>query len=135
MIASLLDTADLTNVILILGIVGVVITRVGEGRGWFKSAAGLRTENTDLVRRNDELEQTTRRHEETIRVQGEQIIRLEEQVRALEKLDQSAVLEALRDHEKGAIGRAEETHRLLGESTSQLVRIATVLETPTVGGN
>lgn len=122
MIASLLDTADLTNLILILGIVGVVVTRVGEGRGWFKSAAGLRTENTDLVRRNDELEATTRRHEETIRVQGEQIVRLEEQVRALEKLDQSAVLQALKDHELGAIARADTTH-------SYLERITVALET------
>lgn len=137
MISSLLKDVSLTDAILILGLVGVVVARVGEGRGWFKSAAGLRTENTDLVRRNGELEATTSRHEETIRrqgetirVQGEQIVRLEEQVRALEKLDQSAVLQALKDHERGAVGRADETHRLLGESTAQLVRIATVLETP-----
>lgn len=128
MIGTFFDGIDLTNVILVVGIVGVAITRVGEGRGWFKSAAGLRTENTDLLRRNSELEATTARHEETIRGQGEKIVRLEEQVRALEKLDQSAVLEALKTHEKGAVGRAVETHRLLGESTEQLVRIATVLE-------
>lgn len=128
MIASLLNNVSLTDTILILGVIGVVVTRVGEGRGWFRSAAGLRAENTDLVRRNDELQATTSRHEETIRVQGEQIVRLEEQVRALEKLDQSAVLQALKDHEKGAIGRADETHRLLEASTTQLVRIATVLE-------
>jgi ABC-type uncharacterized transport system permease subunit len=119
---------DLTDVILIIGIVGVIVGRVGEGRGWFKSAAGLRSENTDLLRRNGELEATTLRHEETIRAQGEKIVRLEEQVRSLEKLDQTAVLVALRDHEIGATARAEETHRLLGESTLQLVRIATVLE-------
>lgn len=122
MIATLLREVSLTDAILIVGIVGIAITRVGEGRGWFKSAAGLRTENTDLVRRNDALEQTTRRHEETIRMQGEQIIRLEEQVWALEKLDQSAVLEALRDHEKGAIGRADVTH-------GYLERISIALET------
>lgn len=124
-----LDTVNLTDVILLVGLVGVVITRVGEGRGWFKSAAGLRTENTDLIRRNDELEATTRRHEETIRGQGEQIIRLEEQVRALEKLDQSAVLEQLRAHEVGAIGRAQKTHELQGETNVKLDRIVNVLET------
>jgi len=121
-ILAIVHDVSLTDVILVVGIVGIVVTRIGEGRGWFKSAAGLRSENTDLLRRNDELEATTRRLEETIRTQGEQLIRLEEQVRALEKLDQSAVLQALKDHEKGAIGRAEETHRLLG-------RIADVLET------
>ena len=120
MIANLLDQADLTNVILILGIVGVAISRIGEGRGWFKTAAGLRTENTDLLRRNTELEATVSRHEDTIRGQGEQIIRLEEQVRALEKLDQSAVLQALRDHESGAIARASETHSYLERITVAL---------------
>lgn len=133
MIATIIRDVSLTDAILILGILGVVITRVGEGRGWFRSAAGLRSENTDLVRRNGELEATTVRHEETIRAQGEQILRLEEQVRALEKLDQSAVLQALKDHEKGAIVRADETHRLLEASTTQLVRIATVLESSDVG--
>lgn len=121
---ALIEGISLTDAILILGLVGVVVTRVGEGRGWFKSAAGLRTENTDLLRRNQELEDTVGRHSDTIRVQGEQIIRLEEQVRALEKLDQSAVLQALQDHEAGAIQRAETTH-------GYLERISTALETPT----
>lgn len=133
MIVALLDTVDLTNVILIAGIIGVAITRVGEGRGWFKSAAGLRTENTDLLRRNHELEAAVARHEITLAANDVRILALEQTIRDLEKLDQSAVLEALRAHERGAIGRAEETHRLLGESTSQLVRIATVLESQPTG--
>lgn len=127
------EDVSFTDVILIVGVAGVLVSRVGEGRGWFRSSAGLRTENQDLARRNKELEDTVARHEKTIEKQGEQIIRLEEQVRALEKLDQSAVLAALEAHERGAISRAEETHRLLGASTVQLVRIATVLETSSEG--
>lgn len=112
-IASLLDTADLTNVILIVGIIGVAITRVGEGRGWFRSAAGLRVENTDLLRRNSELEETIARHEIALAANDSRILVLEQTIRDLEKLDQSAVLQALKDHEKGAIARADVTHSYL----------------------
>lgn len=128
MLASFLDGADLTNVILVLGVVGVAIKSIGEGRGWFRSAASLRVENTDLIRRNSELEATVARHEATIAANVLSIQDLTSQVKLLEKLDQSAVLAALKDHELGAETRAKRTHDLQAESTDILNRIATVLE-------
>lgn len=118
----------LTDLIVLFGLFAITLREVADFRGWSRSSRTLRVENADLLRRNGELESTVGRHEETIRTQGEQIVRLEEQVRALEKLDQTAVLNALRDHEVGASRRADETHRLLGESTNQLVRIAEAIE-------
>lgn len=113
-------SVNANTLIIILAVIGYVIKTVGEGKGWFRTSATLRTENTDLLRRNSELEATTSRHEDTIRKQGEQIIRLEEQVRALEKLDQSAVLEALRTHEKGAKARHDVTTGLLARAVDAL---------------
>jgi hypothetical protein len=127
-IISSLHELTLTDVIIIAGILAYVADRIIDSRGWSRSSKTLRLENGDLIRRNDELERDVDRHEKTIADQGAKILRLEDQVRSLEKLDQSAVLQALKDHEVGAMERAEETHRLLGESTVQLVRIATVLE-------
>jgi hypothetical protein len=132
-IASLFDELDLTNAILILGVVAVIVKTVGEGRGWFRSAAALRVENTDLLRRNDELQAAVARHEITLAANDVRILALEQTIRELEKLDQSAVLEQLRAHEIGAIGRAQQTHALQVETNASLERIATILETPTEG--
>lgn len=129
MLASLVDNVDITNVILVLGAIGIVVSRVGEGRGWFRSAAGLRVENTDLVRRNQELEATIIRLERDLVTCTTRTLVLEGAVRDLEKNDQSAVLTALKDHEIGAVTRANKTHSLQQESTQLLARIAGALET------
>jgi hypothetical protein len=127
-IASFFDAVDVTNVILLLGLVGVFITKVGEGRGWFRSAAGLRIENTDLLRRNAELEAAIGRGDIALAGNDARILVLEQTIRDLEKLDQSAVLQALKDHELGAIGRAERTHSLQETTNGALDRIVAVLE-------
>jgi len=131
---ALIDSVSMTDVILILGLVGVAITRIGEGRGWFRSAAGLRTENTDLIRRNHDLEQSVARIDFDLSAANKKILMLERSIRDLEKLDQSAVLKALKDHEVGAVGRAERTHELQTETNAALDKIVAVLETTTNGG-
>ena len=131
---ALIDSVSLTDVILIAVIVGAVVARVAEGRGWFQSAAGLRTENTDLIRRNAELEETIARHNIELAANTAKIAVLEAAIHELEKLDQSAVLKALKDHEVGAVGRAERTHELQTETNAALDKIVAVLETPTNGG-
>jgi len=133
MIAAIFDGLDWTHFILVLGVVTVIVKTVGEGRGWFRSAAALRVENTDLLRRNDELEATVARHETTLVINSNRIAALEQTIRDLEKLDQTAVLKALKDHEIGAIGRAQATHVLQREMNTALGRIVTALETPTEG--
>jgi len=128
---ALIERISLTDLILVLGLAGVAITRIGEGRGWFRSAAGLRTENTDLIRRNHDLEQSVARIDFDLSAANKKILMLERSIRDLEKLDQSAVLQALKDHETGAIGRAERTHELQTETNAALDKIVVVLETTT----
>ena len=124
---ALIERISLTDLILVFGLAGVAIARIGEGRGWFRSAAGLRTENTDLIRRNHDLEQSVARIDFDLSAANKKILMLERSIRDLEKLDQSAVLQALKDHEVGAVGRAERTHELLA-------KIVVALETTTNGG-
>jgi len=131
---ALIERISLTDLILVFGLAGVAIARIGEGRGWFKSAAGLRTENTDLIRRNQELEHTVARHAVALAANAANIALLEKSIRDLQKLDQSAVLQALKDHETGAIGRAERTHELQTATNAALDKIVVVLETTTNGG-
>jgi len=130
---ALIERISLTDLILVFGLAGVAIARIGEGRGWFKSAAGLRTENTDLLRRNADLEATVARHEIQLAENDTNIARLEKSVRELEKRDQAAVLKALSDHEVGAIGRAQASHVLLSTANVLLERMATILESQSEG--
>lgn len=119
---------SLTDLALSAAVMAYIVDRVVRSLGLSRSAEQLRLENIDVLRRNGELEQIIVRHTDSLREQSEQIVRLERQVLALEKLDQSAVLAVLetmsanmRRHEEGAVGRSVETHRLLA-------RIATSLE-------
>jgi len=127
-VASFIDNLDLTNVILIIGLVGILVKSVGEGRGWFRSAAALRVENTDILRRNGELEGEIQRKETALAADVVQIATLEKSIRELQKLDQSAVLGALTDHELNAERRAERTQMLQSEGNQTLERIAAVLD-------
>ena len=73
----------------------------------------LRTENADLLRRNGELEQTVARHENLL-------ADLRRKVEDLEKTNQAAVLEALRNHEAGAMPRHAENQALLARAVNAL---------------
>lgn len=128
MIANFLEGLDFTNILIACAFIGVAVNKIGEGRGWFRSAAGLRVENTDLLRRNGELEATLVRKDAMLSSEAARIAVLEQGVRDLEKLDQSAVLSALVIHEKGATERAERTHELQQATNDKLDKIVTALE-------
>lgn len=129
MIGTLVDTLhqmSFTDVLIIAGLLGYLLDRLADSRGWSRSSKTLRLENEDLVRRNSELEQTVSRHESLI-------ASLQQQVSDLKRSDQAAVLVALKDHEVGAVERAKKTHELQAETNTALDRIVVVLETQTGG--
>lgn len=107
-LAFLVDHLSVTDIVLLLGMVGVVLDRVADARGWSRSSKNLRRENTDLLRRNGELESTVVRHEA-------EIASLTSQVELLKARDQVAVLAALERHEVSAERRASITSGLLVE--------------------
>lgn len=108
LLASLVDHLSVTDVVLLLGMAGVVLDRLADARGWSRSSKALRLENTDLLRRNHELETTVARHV----TEG---ARLTAQVETLQARDQAAVLSALERHEVSAERRAATTSGLLTE--------------------
>jgi len=128
MLGTVIENLSLTDALLLIGLVGITIKTLMEGKGWTRSSKLLREENADLIARNHTLEEDRNDRIAIEITLNARIDALEAKVRDLESRDQAAVLQALRDHELGAIGRAEETHRLLQESTVQLVRIAESLE-------
>jgi outer membrane murein-binding lipoprotein Lpp len=134
MIGTLIDNLSLTDALLLIGLVGITVKTLMEGKGWTRSSKLLREENADLIARNHTLEEDRNDRIATEITLNSRIDALEAKVRDLESRDQAAVLQALRDHELGAINRAEETHRLLQESTVQLVRIAVSLENDKLEG-
>jgi hypothetical protein len=92
----------------------VYVVREGlELLGKSPGAELLRKENGDLVRRNQELEETVARHERLI---GE----LRTKVSDLERTNQAAVLEALKEHERGARSRHADTTALLERAVEAL---------------
>lgn len=113
--SALTQSPSLTGVVLILGVVGLVVDRVADARGWSRSSKVLRRENVDLVRRNTELDETVMRHEATITAQGLEIATLTTRVAVLSERDQAAVLEQLKSHERLAEGRSDTTNGLLTE--------------------
>jgi hypothetical protein len=104
MVAStLVDDMSLTDVLLILGIVGVAVKTVMEGKGWTRSSKLLRAENEDLIQRNVTLEKE-RERERAERLEEERrltarIAILESKVHELELRDQQAVLNKLDEME------------------------------------
>jgi hypothetical protein len=110
MIAHILpeNTFGVTDIILIVGFMAILVDRILDANGWSRSSKVLRVENTDLVRRNKELEETVARHEK-------EIAALSGQVELLRQRDQTAVLDALERHELNAERRADRTSSLLVE--------------------
>jgi len=106
---------SVTDIVLLLGIIGVFVDRVADARGWSRSSKTLRRENTDLLRRNSELESTIARHETTIAANTAEIARLTTQIDLLKDKDQTAVLTQLGLHEINADRRATATNGLLTE--------------------
>ncbi len=104
-----LATIDLTTVVIIAGILGYLIDRFVDARGWSRSSRTLRRENEDLVRRNVELEATLARHEIKLAAQTAQIGVLESKISELQARDQSAVLHALTENESQAERRHAES--------------------------
>ena len=113
MILSVSGQIGLTDVILLLGILGILLDRVADARGWSRSSKTLRRENQDLLRRNGELEATVARHES-------EIGRLGAQIDLLKERDQTAVLKQLELHETNADRRATRTVGLLEEIRDNL---------------
>lgn len=106
------DTTDL--LILLIG-AAYLINQVVESKGWSKSSKRLREENTDLSRRNDELVETVKRHEQEINAMkvtaAERlgaIEALKTKVIELERQSQQRVLEQLEQVEEKASARHAE---------------------------
>lgn len=108
MIAALVDGVSLTDAIIVLGIVGIILDRVADARGWSRSSKRLREENTDLLRQRDEDREKIKRHESTI-------TQLEARVAELEKTNQAAVLASIEKHEAAAGTRHDRTIAVLTE--------------------
>jgi hypothetical protein len=115
MVAALVQNISLTDVLLLCGIIGIVIDRIADTRGWSRSSKRLREENTDLLRIREEDKQTIIRHEHQIVKSQTEIISLKAQIDILKERDQLAVLEALKDHETHAESRAITTQEILIE--------------------
>jgi ribosomal protein S13 len=104
---ALLDDLSLTEVILLLGVASVVITRLLEATGKTRTSKILREENGDLTNRIRTLEaEKLQRIENELRLTA-RIDALEEKVKDLQTRDQAAVLAALSEHEIRAQHRAD----------------------------
>ena len=111
MLSFLNATLGATDLIL-LGAVGVyVVDRTVDALGWSRSSQTLRTENQDLVRRNEELEQKVGRMDISLAEQTAQLRVMEVRVEELKGRDQLAVIQRLDNHELYA---AERHGSLLG---------------------
>lgn len=117
MLALLTENVNisLTDIAIILAVLGVFLDRLADNRGWSRSSKVLRAENTDLLRRNVELDATVKRHEATIVTQDSRILVLEAKLEELKQRDQAAVLYALEKHELQAESRTERVANLLAE--------------------
>lgn len=91
-----------------------VVDRVLDATGKSRSSKLLRTENEDLVRRNNELGSEVGRLEKDVEVLRGQIRTLETLVEDLRARDQTAVLLSVEQHEANAGARHE---RMLGVLT------------------
>ena len=121
MLASFADLS-LTSVILIAGVLAFVAERIAEALGWVRPANALRRENTDLIRRNEQLEATVERHTKSLADQASEIRELKAQVAELKARDQASVLIALQSAQEAAIarydhliGHQDQTITVLGE--------------------
>src|SRR6188768_3395274 len=118
MVAFLSEELSLTDLLLLIGLVGIGLKTIAEVMGWTPTNKLLREENQALVDRNRTLEE--QKAELVLQVAESKaselkllarIESLELKVRELESRDQGAVLAALADHEVRAQGRADTTDR------------------------
>lgn len=139
--ASLADGMSTTDIILLVGLVGIAIKTAVESMGWTPTNKLLREENQALLDRNKTIEE-----EKAMLVLGvaegkanelkllARIESLELKVRELETRDQAAVLAAITAHEAGAVLRYDSTRdgdeRRHAEHVTYLERIVVALESP-----
>jgi hypothetical protein len=112
---AILEDLTLTNALLVGGLIVVVLAKVADYRGWTRSTALVRQENTDLRERNATLQAHVERLDKADREKGEKIAALEALVNELQQRDQKAVLEAVHDLEAGLLSRHNETLVVLRE--------------------
>ena len=117
---GLINQLNLTDIILLTAVLGVFLDRLADNRGWSRSSKVLRAENTDLLRRNGELEQTVERHTDTIAEQERRLISLEAKLEEVKARDQEAVLLALQSHEIHADARHQRMLEVLTSIRDQL---------------
>lgn len=102
------EDLNLTEAILLLGLVAVVVNKILEASGKTRTSKILREENGDLTNRIRTLEkEKVERVEHEVRLTA-RIESLEEKVKDLETRDQAAVLQALTEVENKATNRHEE---------------------------
>ncbi len=118
MIYYFADSLDTTDILLLIGLVGISIKTIAEVLGWTPTNKLLREENAALHERNKTLEED--KAELTLGIAASKanelklfarIEALELKVRELEVRDQGAVLAALSEHEVRAQGRADLTDK------------------------
>ncbi len=141
MVASFIEDLSLTDLLLLIGLVGIGLKTIAEVLGWTPTNKILREENQALLDRNRTLEE--QKAELVLAVAeskaGElklfaRIEALELKVRELESRDQGAVLAALADHEVRAQSRADNADRKgdrrHDEHVALLERAVVALESP-----
>lgn len=119
------DTVGMTDIVILVGVLGYLVDRVFDARGWSRSSKTLRRENEDLVRRNNELEETVGRHEKTINDQRIRLDQLEIKIRDLEKHDLASVMRAVDQHEVAAERRMIAAQAEAASRHQEHVRILT----------
>lgn len=112
---AILEDLNLTNALLVSGLIVVVVAKVADYRGWTRSTALVRQENTDLRERNATLQGTVDRLDKSDRDKGERIAALEALVTELQQRDQKAVLDSVHALEAGLLARHNETLTVLRE--------------------
>ena len=106
---AVVESFSLTDIILLAGIVGVAIVKLGEARGWTRSSQILRRENEDLARRNDHLEANDIERGKNIDLLTQKVLTLETQIGEMKQRDMAAVLQRLQTVEDKADERHVET--------------------------
>jgi hypothetical protein len=117
---AILEDLTLTNALLVGGLIVVVLAKVADYRGWTRSTALVRQENTDLRERNATLQATVERLDLADREKGEKIAGLEALIQELQQRDQKAVLDAMRDIETASLSRHNETLVVLREIAAKV---------------
>lgn len=108
MMSDIIGTISITDAVVLAGLLIVGIKALADERGWTRSTALVRQENTDLRERNATLDSEVKRLDDLDRDKAKQIAVLQQQVDDLKSRDQEAVLVAIRLHETNAASRFEQ---------------------------